>query len=60
MKIVEWIVAAALWVCGAIALVFFGWCLKGYATKKNIRWEPINKTEEAILNKVDAVTKKKE
>jgi NhaP-type Na+/H+ or K+/H+ antiporter len=60
MKIVEWIIAAALWICGVIALVFLGWCIKGYTTKKNICWAPINKAEEAILNKVDAVTKKKE
>jgi hypothetical protein len=59
MKIVEWVVMAALWIAGAVGLIFFGWCLKGYCTKKSIKCAPIEKAEEAVINATDkAFTKK--
>jgi hypothetical protein len=34
MKIVEWLIAAVLWICGALSLVFLGWMLKAYQSRR--------------------------
>lgn len=59
MKIIEWIISIALWVTGAIALVFFGWCIKGYCAKKGIKYAPVDKAEEAVLNATEKAFNKK-
>lgn len=34
MKLLEWLVRAVLVVAGIVALIFFGWCLKGYQIRR--------------------------
>jgi len=34
MKVIETLIKVALWVAGAVALVFLGWCLRGYKARK--------------------------
>ena len=58
MKILEVIINIALWITGIIALVFFGWCLKGYCVKNSIKCEPIDKAEEAVLKATEQINKK--
>lgn len=53
MKILEVIISIALWITGLIALVFFGWCLKGYCVKNNIKYAPVDKAEAEVLEAIE-------
>jgi hypothetical protein len=35
MKIISWIVQAALWIAGILALVLVGWMLKAYQIRRD-------------------------